>query len=63
MARCIELTPEQSREWTEGGGWLSLAIEDDIIDLVERNHWYEPIVVITSDKKIAFALTHEGRRA
>jgi hypothetical protein len=62
MARCIELTPAQSREWDEGG-WLSLRIQDDILDLAERQHWYEPVIVITAEKKIAFALTHELRRA
>ena len=62
MARGYELSPEDSARWHEGG-WLSLEIEDDVIDLAERNHWYEPVIVIMSDKRIAFALTHDGRRA
>jgi hypothetical protein len=61
MARCIELTEQQSRDWDEGG-WLSLRIQDDILDQVERLRWHEPVVVITSDKQIAFALGHDGRR-
>jgi hypothetical protein len=28
-----------------------------------RQHWYEPVIVITAEKKIAFALTHDLRRA
>jgi hypothetical protein len=62
MARCLELTSEQSRTWDQGG-WLSLEIEDEVIDLAARNHWYEPVIVVTADKRIAFALGHDGRRA
>jgi hypothetical protein len=59
MARCYQLTSEQSREW-DAGGWLSLAIQEDILDWAERERIHKPVVVVMADYRIAFALT-EGR--
>jgi hypothetical protein len=62
MARCFQLTPEQSAEWREGS-WPSLALEDDVFEWAYRQNIREPIIVVTSDKQIAFALTAGQRRA
>ena len=62
MARLFQLTTEQSRDWDEGG-WLSLELEDDVIEWADRYNVREPVVVVTSDHRIAFALTEKGVRA
>jgi hypothetical protein len=62
MARCYQLSPAQSQQWQEGS-WPSLALEDDIFEWAYRFNIREPIIVVTSDKHIAFALTADQRRA
>jgi hypothetical protein len=62
MARCYQLTAEQSRAWDEGG-WLSLELEDDVIEWAQRYNVYEPVIVVTHDHRMAFALTEKGVRA
>jgi hypothetical protein len=62
MARCYQLTVEQSRAWDEGG-WLSLELEDEVIEWTDRFNVREPVIVVTSDHRIAFALTEQGVRA
>ena len=62
MARCYQFTDEQSRAWDEGG-WLSVELEDHVIEWAQRYNVYEPVVVVTSDHRIAFALTEQGVRA
>ena len=59
MARCYQLTPVQSQQWNEGG-WLSLEIQDDIVEWAERYAPHQPMVVVTHDHKICFALTAHG---
>ena len=63
MARCYQLSPDQSRTWDEDGPWPSIALEEDIIDWAYRHNIREPIIVITAQKQIAFALTAQGWRA
>jgi hypothetical protein len=62
MARCYQLTVAESRQWDEGG-WLSVELEDTVIEWTQRYNIYEPVIVVTSDHKIAFALTEKGHRA
>ena len=62
MARCYQLTAEQSQQWEEGS-WPSIQLEDEILHWAYRINIYEPIIVVTSDKQIAFALTADQRRA
>ena len=62
MARLYQLTAAQSRAWDEGG-WLSLELEDDVIEWADQYNVREPVVVVTHDHRIAFALTERGERA
>jgi len=62
MARLYQLSKEQSRWWDEGG-WLSVELEDDVIEWADRYNVREPVVVVLSDHRIAFALTEKGVRA
>jgi hypothetical protein len=62
MARCYQLTPQQSQQWEEGS-WPSLALEDEIFEWAYRLNIHEPIIVVTSDKRIAFAVLGEARHA
>ena len=62
MARCYQLSAEQSAQWHEGS-WPSLALEDTIFEWMYRENIREPVIVVTSDHHIAFALTPEQRRA
>jgi len=63
MARCYELSVEQSRLWTEGDAWASWRIEEDILDWIDTNNVHEPVVVILDTKQLAFAITAQGTRA
>jgi len=62
MARCYQLSPEQSRDWNEGS-WPSIALEDTIYEWCYAQNIKEPVVVMTHDHQIAFALTAQGVRA
>jgi hypothetical protein len=62
MARLYQLTDDQSRAW-DVSGWLSVELADDVIEWAQRYNLYEPVVVVTSDHRIAFALTARGGRA
>jgi len=62
MARCFQLSPEQSQQWQEGS-WPSLALEDDVFEWAYRLNIREPVIVVPSDKQIAFAMTADQRRA
>ncbi len=62
MARLYQLTEDQSHAWDEGG-WLSVELEDDVIEWADRHNVREPVVVVLSDHRIAFALTAQGVRA
>jgi len=61
MARCYQLTPAQSAQWNEGS-WPSIALEDDIFEWAYRLNIWEPIIVVTSDHRIAFAVGADQRR-
>jgi hypothetical protein len=63
MARCYELSAEQSRLWTEGDAWASWRLEEDVLDWADANNVREPIIVVTETKQIAFAITEKGVRA
>jgi hypothetical protein len=62
MARCYQRTAEQSRAWDEGG-WLSLELEEDVLEWAQRHNVSESVIVLTSDHRVAFALTEQGVRA
>ena len=61
MARCYQLTPEQSAQWDEGS-WPSIALEDDVFEFCYLYNIREPVVVVTDDHRIAFALGTDQRR-
>ena len=52
----ITLTPEQSALYEEGG-FSSWRIEEDIIELLDREGITEQVVVALDDGSIAFAIT------
>ena len=62
MARCYQLTPDQSQQWEEGS-WPSIALEDTIFEWAWAQGIREEVIVVTSDHRIAFALTPAQRRA
>ena len=62
MARCYTMSERESRDWNEGG-WLSLEVQEDIIEYAQKRRWYEPVVVTTHDHRLAFALTPEQIRS
>lgn len=62
MAHCVQLTEEQSQQWDEGS-WPSIRLEDDIFEYCFSRNMREPVVVMTADHRIAFALGADQRRA
>jgi hypothetical protein len=57
----LTLTPEQSQIWEEGG-FSSWRVEEDVIELLDRQGITEQCVVTLDDGSIAFAITPpEGR--
>jgi hypothetical protein len=62
FARCYQFTREESRAWDQGG-WLSLELEDDAVEWTQKWNIHEPVIVVTHDHRIAFALTEKGVRA
>jgi hypothetical protein len=62
MARCYQLTPEESQDWEEGS-WPSLAVEDAIFEWATRFNVNEPIIVVTDLGAIAFAVVGRERHA
>ena len=63
MAKCYQFSTEQTRLWNEGDGWTTWRLEEDVLDWTMQFNIREPVVVVTSDHKIAFALTAQGVRA
>jgi hypothetical protein len=55
----IQLSPEQSAQW-EQGRWLSLRIQDDIFEEVQRQGITEPVVVTLDTGAILFAMSQGG---
>jgi hypothetical protein len=55
----ITLTPEDSARW-EQGGWLSLEIQETILEDIERQHIQEPVAVVLADGTVAFWVTEPG---
>ena len=62
MAKCYQMTPAQTADWDQGG-WLSLELEDTVIEWADRHAPHQEVIAVTSDHKIAFALTAQGVRA
>jgi hypothetical protein len=62
MARCYTLSTTQTRLWLDGDGWDAWRIEEDVIDWTIRYRIKEPVVVVTSTHRIAFAVTAQGER-
>jgi hypothetical protein len=52
----ITLTPEQSALYEEGG-FSSWRIEEDIVELLDREGITEQVIVALDDGSIAFAIT------
>jgi hypothetical protein len=49
----IHLTPEQSQQWEEGG-WLSLEIQETILEDIERQGITNVVAVVLSTGVVAF---------
>ena len=52
----LHLTAEQSTRWNEGG-WLSLEIEETILEDLDRQRVREVVVVLLADGRTAFAVS------
>lgn len=57
----ITLSAEQSQRWDEGG-WLSLELEEDILEDVERQGIVDTVVVEDDRGNVLFALTPAAGR-
>jgi hypothetical protein len=51
-----QLTLEQLQQWDEGG-WLSLEIQEDVIEDLDHHHITEAVVVQLADGRTAFAVS------
>jgi hypothetical protein len=49
----IRLTPEQSQQWDEDG-WLSLELQETILEDIERRDILEPVAVVLATGAVAF---------
>ncbi len=49
----ITLSPAQSQQWEEGG-WLSLDIQETILEDIERRDILEPVAVVLATGAVAF---------
>jgi len=59
MARCYQLSAEQSCAWDEGG-WSEVRLLDDVIEWAERYAPHQPVVIVDAEHHIVGALTAEG---
>ena len=49
----IILSPAQSQQWEEGG-WLSLEIQETVLEDIERRDIMEPVAVVLATGVVAF---------
>ena len=49
----IILSPAQSPQWEEGG-WLSLEIQETVLEDIERRDIMEPVAVVLATGVVAF---------
>jgi hypothetical protein len=49
----IILTPQQSQQW-DAGGWLSLEIQETVLEDIERQGITEVVAVVLSTGVVAF---------
>jgi hypothetical protein len=61
MARCYELSTEQSRLWEEGDNWTTWRLEEDVLDWADTHRIHDEIIVVTAAHQIAFAITAQHR--
>jgi len=52
----IILSPEASAQWQEGG-WLSLEIQEDILNDLDRENINEVVVVTLATGTVAFSVS------
>ena len=52
----IILSPEETARWEEGG-WLSLEIQETVLEDIERQHITEPVVMTLANGTVAFGVT------
>ncbi|HEY5865108.1 MAG TPA: hypothetical protein VI542_06080 [Candidatus Tectomicrobia bacterium] len=57
----LTLSLEQSRQWDQGG-WLSLELQETMLEDIERQHITEPVAVLLHDGRAAFAITPYRRQ-
>jgi hypothetical protein len=55
----LTLTPEQSQQWDEGG-WLSLEVQETMLEDIERRHITEAVVVVHASGSVCFWVTPDG---
>ena len=49
----IILSPAQSQQWEEGG-WLSLEIQETVLEDIERRDIMQPVAVVLATGVVAF---------
>jgi hypothetical protein len=52
----LRLSPEQSQAWNEGG-WLSLELQETLLEDVDHQQIDEPVVVVLASGQVAFGIT------
>ena len=53
MPHTMTLSPEQSQQWDQGG-WLSLEIQETVLEDIERQGITEVVQVVLSTGVVAF---------
>jgi hypothetical protein len=57
----VQLTPEQSALWDEGG-WSAFRIEETVIERLIALDITEPVTVMLDDGSVAFGITPPSAR-
>jgi hypothetical protein len=52
----LHLSAEQSQSW-DMGGWLSLELQETLLEDIERAEIQEAVIVRTAEGQLAFSLT------
>ena len=55
----IIFTPEQSALWLEGN-WSAYAVEQEVLEDLDRAGVTEPVAVVLADGSVAFFVTSPG---
>lgn len=58
MKHTIQLDHEQSAAWDQGG-WLSLEIQETILEDIERKRLRGTVTVLSAEERVLFAVCAE----